>query len=137
MRVSFVIFFVFNRIGEVLMKRITSCSMLIALSALILTACGGGGGGGGSITPPTPTSHTVNLSWTANREVAVNTTGGGYTVAISGQPTINVPYVSGPTAPTSTSTTLMSGSYSVTVRGYSALNSAGSVSATYSFTVPY
>jgi hypothetical protein len=59
--------------------------------------------------------------------------GGGYQVAISGQPTINVPYVSGLTAPTSTVTTLSTGTYTVTVRAYAALDvqggSAGSLSA--------
>jgi hypothetical protein len=79
----------------------------------------------------------VTISWAANREAAVNTTGGGYTVAISGQTPIDVPYVSGTTAPTSTTTTLLSGSYSVTVTAYSALKPTGSVSAAYSFAVPY
>lgn len=118
------------------MKRSTRLSILMALSALLLSACGGGGGGGGS-SAPVPTSHTVTISWDANREAAVNTTGGGYTVAISGQPMIDVPYVSGPATPTSTTATLMSGSYSVTVTAYSALKPTGSVSAVYSFTVPY
>lgn len=118
------------------MKRSTRLSILMALSALLLSACGGGGGGGGP-SAPVPTSHTVTISWVANREAAVNTTGGGYTVAISGQPTIDVPYVSGPSTPTFITTTLMTGNYSVTVTAYSALKPTGSVSAAYSFTVPY
>lgn len=116
-------------------------------SALFLSACGGGGGSG-----PVPTSHSVNISWTANREAAVNSAGGGYTVSISNatnvQSPINVPYVSGPAAPTTIATTLMSGSYSVTVTAYSALNSTnGSIgstpsstsapSASFNFSVPY
>lgn len=120
------------------MKLSTYRLILVSLSALFLSACGGGGGGGAAPAPaPTPTSHTVNISWTANREAEVNKLGGGYVVAISGQTPITVPYVSGPTAPTSTSTTLMSGSYSVTVTAYSALNPTGNVSATNSFSVPY
>jgi len=127
------------------MKRSTHRSILIALSALILSACGGGGS---TPPPPTPTSHTVNLSWAANREAAVNSAGGGYTVAISGHAPIDVPYVSGPAAPTTTAATLMSGSYSVTVTAYSALNpttgisgggtgSTSAPSAAFTFSVPY
>lgn len=119
------------------------------LVSILLSACGGGGGGGGG---PVPTSHAVNISWTANREAAVNSAGGGYTVSISNatnaQSPINVPYVSGPAAPATIATTLMSGSYSVTVTAYSALNptngSMGSTpsstslpSATFNFSVPY
>jgi hypothetical protein len=110
-------------------------------STLFLSACGGGGGGS---SPPAPTSHTVNISWAANREAAVNSTGGGYTVAISGQSPINVPYVSGLAAPTTTAATLMTGSYSVTVTAYSALNPPGGTtgstsvpSAAFNFSVPY
>jgi len=113
-------------------------------SALFLSACGGGGGSSG----PVATRHAVNISWTANREAAVNSAGGGYTVAVSGQSPINVPYVSGLTAPTTTATTLMSGSYSVTVTAYSALNPANGTtggatgstslpSTTFNFSVPY
>ena len=110
-------------------------------TALLISACGGGGG---SSSPPTPTSHTVNISWAANRETAVNSAGGGYTVAISGQPPINLPYVSGVAAPTTMNVALMSGSYSVLVKAYSALNppggTTGSTSApstTFNFSVPY
>jgi hypothetical protein len=116
--------------------------LAVVLIALLLAACGGGGGS--SAPAPTPTSHTVDISWTANRETAVNTTGGGYIVAVSGQAPIDVPWVSGPSAPTTVSTTLLSGSYTVTVTAYSALNPPGGVSGstslpstTYNFTVPY
>jgi hypothetical protein len=58
--------------------------------------------------------------------------GGGYHVSISGQPTITVPS-SGSTAPTSTVTTLQTGTYTVTVTAFAALDalggSAGSLSA--------
>lgn len=112
------------------------------LVSILLSACGGGGGS--SPPEPTPTSHTVNISWTANREAAVNSAGGGYTVAISGQSPINVPYVSGLAAPTTTAATLMTGSYTATVTAYSALNPPGGTtgststpSAAFSFSVPY
>lgn len=112
----------------------------IIASILLLSGCGSGSGG----PQPTPTSHKVTISWDANREAAVNSAGGGYTVAISGQAPINVPYVTGPAAPTTTTTTLMSGSYSVTVTAYSALTppaggsgSKSLPSSTYSFSVPY
>lgn len=94
---------------------------LILVFCLILfsiTACGGGGSS-------PPTLHTVTISWTANLEVAVNRAGGGYTVNISGQPAIDVPYVSGPLAPTSITTSLFTGNYTVTIVAYSALNPPG------------
>jgi len=117
--------------GRVFMKRSVCCSILIAFSALMLSACGG------SVSTPTPTSHSVDLSWTANREAEVNKAGGGYRVAISGQPVIDLPYASGVAAPTSISTTLKSGGYTVTVTAYSTRNPTGNVSAAYSFSVPY
>jgi len=111
------------------MKNRLAAVVLIALAQL--AGCGGGGGGGSS--PPPVTNHTVTLAWAPNHEKGVNSAGGGYQVAISGQPTINVPYVSGLTAPTSTVTTLSTGTYTVTVRAYAALDvqggSAGSLSA--------
>jgi hypothetical protein len=120
------------------MKLGTRCSTILLLS-LILSACGGGGGG----TATAPPSHQIDISWAANREAAVNSPGGGYIVAVSGQPTITVPYVSGVAAPTTISTMLKSGSYSVTVTAYSALippaggtGSTSQPSATYSFSVP-
>ena len=99
-------------------------ALSICVLSVVLSGCGGGGGGG-----PAPTSHTVTISWAANREAAVSSPGGGYKVAISGQGMpIDVPYASGvPAASTvSATTTLLSGSYSVTVTAYSALNSPGS-----------
>jgi len=104
------------------MKNRLAAVVLIALAQL--AGCGGGGGGGGS-SPPAPTSHTITLAWAPNHEKGVNSAGGGYQVSISGQPTINVPYVSGPTAPTSTVTTLSTGTYTATVRGYAALDAQG------------
>jgi hypothetical protein len=98
---------------------------------MLLAGCGGGGKG------PDPTLHTVTISWTANREVAVNRAGGGYIVNISGQPAINVPYVSGALAPTSTTLSLWSGTYTVTVSGYSALNASGAASAPFTVNVPF
>jgi len=93
---------------------------LVVFALLIaagISACGGGGG------PRGPSS--VTIAWDANRESGVNRTGGGYQVMISGQPVIDVPYVSGPTAPTSITASLEPGRYSVTVRAYAALDSQG------------
>jgi len=77
--------------------------------------------------------HDVVISWSANRETAVNRNSGGYRVSITGQPTVLVPYASGALAPTTTTVSLWSGSYTVTVAAYSSLNppggSSGSVSA--------
>jgi len=71
------------------------------------------------------TNHTVTVAWAPNHEKGVNSTGGGYEVSISGQPTINVPYSSGPTAPTSTVTMLQTGTYTVTVTAFAALDAQG------------
>lgn len=125
----------------VIQKSARKVMFAVFASALFLSACGGGGGGS---TSPAPTSHTVNISWAANREAAVNSAGGGYTVSISGQAPINVPYVSGPATPTTVAATLMTGSYTATVTAYSTLNPPGGTtgstsapSAAFSFSVPY
>ncbi len=102
------------------MKNRVAAVVLLALTQL--AGCGGGGGGGSSA-PSGP--HNVTIAWALNREKGVNSAGGGYQVSISGQPTINVPYVSGPAAPTSTVTTLSTGNYTVTVRAYAALDAQG------------
>lgn len=117
---------------------------LSLLTTLILTisACGGG-----STPSPTPTSHVVNITWAPNKEAAVNSVGGGYKVAISGHPVIDVPFpyaASGATA----AATLMSGNYTVTVTAYSAMNPSTGIAAsgvtstslpstTFAIAVPY
>ncbi len=97
---------------------------------MVLCGCGGGGGGGGS-SPPPVTNHTVTLAWAPNHEKGVNSTGGGYHVSISGQPTIDV-LSSGSTAPTSTVTTLQTGTYTVTVTAFAALDAQGGVTGSVS-----
>ena len=100
-------------------KYIMFLGISLALSISLL-GCGGSG------SPPTPvTTHSVTLTWAPNHESGVNSAGGGYQVSISGQPMINVPYVSGPTATTSATTSLQTGSYVVTVRAYAALDPQG------------
>jgi hypothetical protein len=81
-----------------------------------MSACGGSS---------SPASRTVTISWAQNRDTGVNKAGGGYRVSISGQPTVDVPWVSGSTAPTSKDVTLPSGSYTVTVVAYAALDAQG------------
>jgi len=100
-------------------------SIALAASLLILSACGGGGGGDAVL---------ASVSWSTNRELSVNSPGGGYRVYYSTTPgfdistanIVDVPYVSGPTAPTSIVILLSSGTYYFKVVGYSILNSAGS-----------
>lgn len=99
-----------------------------------VSACGGGGGVGGGTgagSPAPPVS--ITIAWDANRESGVNRAGGGYRVSISGQSTVDAPFTSGSTAPTSTKVSLQRGSYVVTVRAYAALDpqggNAGNVSA--------
>jgi hypothetical protein len=82
----------------------------------------------------------VSVSWTANLEKAVNTTGGGYVVAYSQNPSadyaeadkVTVPYISGPTAPVTATINIPPGTYYIKIYAFSALNppggSAGSLS---------
>ena len=72
--------------------------------------------------------YSVRISWAANRESAVNQTGGGYRVLIcpgtifdrTKAQVITVPYVSGAEAPTSTTLSeVRKGSYRVRVEAYS------------------
>jgi len=104
---------------------------VVVIALVQLAGCGGGGGGGGASGPP-PGPHTVTLNWAPNHQTGVNSAGGGYQVSITGQPTINVPYVSGPTAPTSTLTTLSTGTYTATVRAYAALDAQGGSAGSFS-----
>lgn len=86
--------------------------------------------------PSTVLSSTeILISWDANREKAVNSTHGGYKVYYSQTPgfelnsatMIDVPYVSGPLAPTSTKlTNLVSGTYYLRIIAYSGLTLPGS-----------
>lgn len=95
------------------------CALFVSL---LLSACGGGGSSGsGGTSTPTGMQHLVTLTWAANREAAVNSPGGGYKVAISGQPTIDVPYPFSLPTP-STTATLPSGNYTATVTAYSSLD---------------
>jgi hypothetical protein len=113
-------------------RRSVATSLLIVLSGIVLCSCGGGGGGGSS-TPRPITNHDVTISWAANHETGVNSAGGGYRVAISGHPAIDVPYVSGPTAPTSAPPiTLQTGTYTVTVTAFAALDTQGLASGSVS-----
>ncbi|MBI3558270.1 MAG: hypothetical protein HY074_18540 [Deltaproteobacteria bacterium] len=73
-------------------------------------------GGGGAATAASVTTgppYNLVINWQANNETAVNRAGGGYLVyyaATSGQnllttPSITIPYVSGPKAPTTATIT--------------------------------
>lgn len=94
---------------------------------LLLSACGGGNSGN-------PTLHGVKITWTPNRETAVNSPGGGYHVYYATSPNfdiskagvLDIPFLSGPTAPITTVISLASGSYYLKVTAYSALNTEGS-----------
>lgn len=80
-------------------------------------------------------SPTVRITWDANRETAVNRSGGGYRVYysttnnfnIATASYVNVPYVSGATAPTTYNLTgLLAGTHYFKVVAYSNLNPTGS-----------
>lgn len=112
--------------------------MLVCALTLVFTACSSGKSAPKSITtttpPAAPTSVKIRINWAANPEVDVNTTGGGYRVYYAKSPNVStssgtyvdVPYVAGPTAPT---TALLSGltvgTYYVKVVAYSAYNPQG------------
>ena len=116
--------------------------LLLVFPALLQISCGGGGSDSSPLAPP-PTVNTVNVSWNANRETAVNATGGGYKVYYStssgfdisdaGVSVVDVPFVAPPATPTSISLQLPSGQYYFRVVAYSALvapwGSGGSMSA--------
>lgn len=82
-------------------------------------------------TPQLQIIRTVNLSWNANRETAVNATGGGYKVYYStiagfdlsdpGVSVVDVPFVAPPAAPTSLNLQLTSGQYYFRIVAYSLL----------------
>ena len=122
------------------MKRYRNLFALLTvavLPALMLLSCGGGDASAPS------TIRTVNISWNANRESAVNTTGGGYKVYYStssgfaitdaGVNVVDVPFVAPPVTPTSISLQLRSGQYYFRIVANSALTapwgSGGSTSA--------
>jgi hypothetical protein len=84
----------------------------VSIAALLAAACSSGGDG------PPPSEHVVDVAWDRNHEAAVNALGGGYRVTIGAYPPLDVPYVSSLLAPTSITTTLWSGTYTVSVRAY-------------------
>lgn len=114
------------------MRKLVVLILVLSASVLIVSCSGGGG----SSPPVVITSHSVNLNWAPNHESGVNKAGGGYLVSISGQPTFTVPYVSGLTTSTTASVALNTGSYSVTVRAYAALDAQGSTTGTGSISAP-
>ena len=71
----------------------------------------------------------VRVSWTPNREAAVNKSGGGYKVYysktssfdIAGAKSLNVPYQSGQTASSSATLNLSSGTYYIKVIAHSSI----------------
>lgn len=105
------------------------------LPLLAVAGCGGSGDEGNARVGASDASpRTVELSWAPNREAAVNAPGGGYEIHYGTRPgvapgkpgvsTIDVPYASGPAAPTSTLVELWPGTYYVRVIAYSALTTA-------------
>jgi hypothetical protein len=81
----------------------------------------------------TETTYTVQVSWNANPETAVNRAGGGYKIHHSTSSgfkpgdadvtEVNVPYTSGALAPTLVNLELEPGTYYIRLAAYSALNS--------------
>lgn len=119
--------------------------LLVLPFATALVACSSN-----SEEPGTSQVKTVTVSWEANREERVNSSGGGYLVYYSqtsgfaldgtGVTVIDVPYASGSSAPTSTQIDLASGTYYFKVVAYSAFPAAATSSepsAQTSVTVPF
>lgn len=112
----------------------------LAWIGILFAALVGGCGGSNGVSvnppsqPPSATPRNVTISWAQNRESAVNRAGGGYRVyysttagfSLSNGTQISVPYLSGSAAPTSTTVSLVPGTYYVRVVAYSNLNTTGS-----------
>lgn len=89
---------------------------VLFFAVAVLGSCGGGGG----------SSKQVTVSWDANAESAVNTTGGGYILYysqtsgfdVSTAQSTNVPYVSGSTAPTTVTLMLSTGTWYLRLSAY-------------------
>lgn len=104
--------------------------------SVLLASCSDGGAGNPS--PPPGGQRNVVISWSANHESAVNRTGGGYKVYYNNTPNfllgnatqVDVPYVSGPSSPFTTTLVLASGTYYIKVVAYSTMNPTGSVPST-------
>lgn len=98
------------------------------LICVVFAGCSGGGGGAGG------GARDVEITWTANRETAVNAPGGGYRVYyadtsgfdIAGATMVEVPHQGASPAPTSTVLNLPPGVHYIKVTAYSALDPAGS-----------
>lgn len=118
--------------------------MLALCAALLTAACGGGGGGGASSAPDSQAAQadgaptrTVTLRWSANRERAVNSRGGGYLLYLSPLPgldaadprvsVVEVPYVQGAAAPTSANLPLSAGTHYVRIAAYGRALAPGQV----------
>lgn len=92
------------------------------------------------------TAKTVNISWLKNPETAVNRSGGGYKVYYSstsgfnitdaGVTEVDVPYVSGASAPISKLVQFPPGTYYIRVVAYSGLNAPGTTGGSTSTVSP-
>ncbi len=103
------------------MKKNFFCLFLL-LPLFVLNSCGSGAN---------ITTKKITISWNANREKLVNTNGGGYTIyystqsdfGLSSATSVDVPYVSGASTPTSVILDLPSGTdYYFRIVAYSHLN---------------
>jgi hypothetical protein len=112
-------------------RKLPAFLLLLVFPALLQISCGGGDTGApATIIEPFPI-RTVNISWNANLETAVNVSGGGYKVYYSassgfditdgGVSVVDVPFVAPPAAPTSISLQLPTGQYYFRVVAYSVL----------------
>lgn len=109
--------------------RVRVLTVRLALGTALALAAGCGGGGGGGV------PRDVRVSWTANRETAVNSLGGGYRVyysttqglSVAAAPFVNVSYDAGAAASPTTATIpgLSPGTYYIKVAAYSALTPPG------------
>lgn len=119
---------------------------------ITLSACQGKSGGDDSSSVAGPPIHSIDVSWNANHDKDVNAAGGGYRVYYATSPgvstvsaaSVDVPYVSGATAPTSVNIpSLSAGTYYLRIVAYSAYNplnvaggNVGADSAEISVTIP-
>lgn len=99
-------------------KKLINLIFFFCMTGIVLiSGCSKGGGG---------SSKNVAVTWNANKDTTVNTVGGGYLVYYSDQQgfdissanSVDVPYTSGASTPTSTTLNLSTGNWYIVVVAY-------------------
>jgi len=102
------------------------------VSFVLISGCGSNKNQSSEDPAPVVT-YPMDVAWTANKEMEINSAGGGYRVyystatpvSISGANYVDVPFATGAAAPTSVRLRLPAGSYYLRVAAYSSFNPDG------------